>query len=128
MLKYLRILTVAGCLFLLTGIVQAQGLPDGVTVSVLKEVAVTHLPGIVKVQFLEFRMKPGAKWMGHKVTASGFCTALEGTLTNEIVGEDKTVSFFAGENWVMEKGMTVNHFNYGTTDHVHRVWLLIEES
>ena len=107
-----------------SGVWAAEMLPEGVTMVVLKESPVTHLPGIAKVKLMEFRMAPGTKWMNHTISTSGFCTALQGTLTIEVGG--KTVSKFAGDTWVMKKGPTVNLYNRGTTEHVQRIWLLVE--
>ncbi len=104
--------------------VWAAEMPEGVTSVVLKESPVTHLPGIAKVKLVEFRMAPGTKWMNRTVPTSGFCTALQGTLTIEVGGE--TFSKFAGDTWVMKKGPTVNLYNRGTVEHVQRIWLLVE--
>ena len=105
-------------------VVWAETMPDGVTMVVLKESAITHLSGVAKAKYMELRMAPGAKWMDHKIETSGFCTALKGTFTIEI--GNKTVSKFAGDSWVMKKGATVNLYNRGTVEHVQRMWLLVE--
>ena len=104
--------------------VQAQTLPEGVTMVVLKESPASHLPGVVKVKLVELRMAPGAKWMNFTIADSGFCTSLQGTVTLEV--GDKTITRFPGETWVMKKGPTVNVYNRGTVEHVERMWLLIE--
>ncbi len=107
-----------------SGVWAAEMMPEGVTEVVLKESPVTHLPGVAKVKLVEFRMAPGTKWMNHSIDTSGFCTALQGTLTIEVDGE--TFSKFAGDTWVMKKGPTVNLYNRGTVEHVQRIWLLVE--
>ncbi len=107
-----------------SGVWAAEMMPEGVTMVVLKESPVTHLPGVVKVKLVELRMAPGAKWP-QTIPNSGFCTALQGTITIEV--GDKTISKFAGDTWVMKKGPTVNLYNRGTVEHVQRMWLLIEE-
>ncbi len=73
---------------------------------------------------MELRIAPGAKWMNHTISDSGFCTAIQGTVTIE-VGAD-TFSKFAGDSWVMKKGPTVNMYNRGTVEHVQRMWILVE--
>ena len=98
--------------------------PEGVTMVVLKESPVTHLPGIAKVKLMELRIAPGAKWMNNTIANSGFCNSLQGTITIEVGGN--TVSKFAGDTWVMKKGPTVNLYNRGTVEHVQRIWLLVE--
>ncbi len=104
--------------------VWAETMPEGVTMVVLKESPAPHLPGIAKVKLIELRIAPGAKWMNNTISTSGFCTALEGTLTIEV--GDKTISRFPGDSWVMKKGLTVNMYNRGTVEHVQRMWVLIE--
>ena len=103
----------------------AEMLPEGVTMVVLKESPAPHLPGVAKTRLAELRIAPGAKWMNHTISDSGFCTALEGTITVEVGG--KTNSKFAGDTWVMKKGKTISMYNRGVVDHVQRMWLLIEE-
>ncbi len=105
--------------------VQAETMPDGVTMVVLKESPAPHLPGVAKVKLVELRLAPGTKWMNHKIADSGFCTSLKGTVTLEVGG--KTLTRFAGDTWVMKKGPTVNIYNRGTVEHVERMWLLIEQ-
>ena len=107
-----------------SGVSAAEMLPEGVTMVVLKESPVTHLPGIAKVKLVELRMAPGAKWP-QTIPNSGFCTALQGTITIEV--GDKTISKFAGDTWVMKKGLKGVAYNRGTVEHVQRMWLLIEE-
>ena len=107
-----------------SGVWAAEMMPEGVTMVVLKESPVTHLPGAAKVKLAEFRMAPGAKWMNFTIADSGFCTSLQGTVTLEV--GDKTITRFPGETWVMKKGPTVNVYNRGTVEHVERMWLLIE--
>ncbi len=102
----------------------AEMMPEGVTMVVLKESSVTHLPGVTKAKFVELRFAPGAKWMNHTISDSGFCTAIQGTVTIEV--GDKTISKFAGDSWVMKKGATVNMYNRGTVEHVQRMWILVE--
>ena len=104
--------------------VWAESMPEGVTMVVLKESAVTHLPGVAKTKYVELRIAPGASWMNHTITDSGFCTGIQGAVTIEVGG--KTVSKFAGDSWVMKKGPTVNMYNRGTVEHVQRMWILIE--
>ncbi len=104
--------------------VWAEMLPEGVTMVVLKDSPATHLPGVTKTKYVELRVAPGAKWMNHTISESGFCTALQGTITIEV--GDKTISRFPGDSWVMKKGPTVNMYNRGTVEHVQRMWLLIE--
>ncbi len=111
-------------LFIPVSGVQAQTLPEGVTMVVLKESPASHLPGVVKVKLVELRMAPGAKWMNFTIADSGFCTSLQGTVTLEV--GDKTITRFPGETWVMKKGPTVNVHSRGTVEHVERMWLLIE--
>ncbi len=108
-----------------SGVSAAEMLPEGVTMVVLKESPASHLPGVVKVKLMELRIAPGAKWMNYTISTSGFCTALQGTITIEV--GDKTVSKFAGDSWVMKKGKTVNLYNRGTVQHVQRMWLMIEK-
>jgi hypothetical protein len=110
-----------------SGVYAAEDLPEGVSMVTLKESPAPHLPGIARVKLIEFRMAPGAKWMNHKLTTSGFCTAVQGNITAEIVGKDKTITHFEGETWVMKKGHTLNMYNYGKVDHVQHVWLLVED-
>jgi quercetin dioxygenase-like cupin family protein len=105
--------------------VLAETMPEGVSMMVLKESAAKHLPGVAKTRLVELRLAPGAKWMNHTIADSGFCTALQGTITLEV--GDKTVSRFAGDTWVMKKGKTVNVYNRGSVEHITRMWLLIEE-
>ncbi|MCZ6872146.1 MAG: hypothetical protein O7G88_01240 [bacterium] len=114
-------------LVLSVGGVLAEELPEGITMVTLKEAPAPHLPGIAKTKLIELRMAPGAKWMNHKLTTSGFCTAVQGNITAEIVGKDKTITHFEGETWVMKKGHTLNMYNYGKVDHVQHVWLLVED-
>ncbi len=117
----------AGFLMLIlpvSGVWAAEMLPKGVTMVVLKESSVSHLPGVVKVKLVELRIAPGAKWMNHKIETSGFCTSLQGTVTLEV--GNKTITRFPGETWVMKKGPTVNIYNRGTVEHVQRIWLLVE--
>ncbi len=102
----------------------AEMLPEGVTMVVLKESSASHLPGVTKTKYVELRMAPGAKWMNYNISDSGFCTALQGTITIEV--GDKTISRFPGDSWVMKKGPTVNLYNRGTVEHVQRMWVLIE--
>ncbi len=102
----------------------AEMMPEGVTMVVLKESSVTHLPGVTKAKYMELRIAPGAKWMNHTVSDSGFCTAIQGAVTIEV--GDKTISKFAGDSWVMKKGTTVNMYNRGTVEHVQRMWILVE--
>ncbi len=102
----------------------AEMLPEGVTMVTLKESPASHLPGIAKLRLVELRMVPGAKWP-HTIAESGFCTAIQGNLTVEKDG--KTNTHFTGETWVMKKGATLTAYNRGTTDHVQRMWLLIEK-
>ena len=105
--------------------VWAETMPEGVTMVVLKETPADHLPGVAKVRLVELRLAPGAKWMNHTISDSGFCTSLQGTVTVEV--GDKTFTRFPGETWVMKKGPTVNIYNRGTVEHVERMWLMIEE-
>ncbi len=102
----------------------AEMMPEGVTMVVLKESSVTHLPGVTKAKYMELRIAPGAKWMTQTIADSGFCTAIQGTITIEV--GDKTISKFAGDSWVMKKGTTVNMYNRGTVEHVQRMWILVE--
>ncbi len=104
--------------------VWAEMLPEGVTMVTLKESPAPHLPGVTKVRLVELRLAPGAKWP-HTIAESGFCTAIQGNITIEIGGN--TTTKFAGDTWVMKKGVTVTGSNRGTTDHVQRMWLLIEK-
>ena len=104
--------------------VWAEMAPEGVTMVVLKESSASHLPGVTKTKYVELRMAPGAKWMNYKISDSGFCTVLQGTITFEV--GDKTISRFPGDSWVMKKGPTVNMYNRGTVEHVQRMWVLIE--
>ena len=108
-----------------SGVWAAEDLPDGVTLMVLKESPAPHLPGIAKVKLMELRMAPGAAWMNHTISTSGFCTAIQGNITAEI--NDKTITHFEGETWVMKKGPMGNFYNRGTTEHVQRMWLLVED-
>ena len=108
----------------MSGVSAAEMLPEGVTMVVLKESPASHLPGIVKVKLMELRLAPGTKWMNYTISTSGFCTALQGAITVEV--DDKTITHFAGETWVMKKGHTVNMYNRGTVEHVQRMWLLVE--
>ncbi len=103
----------------------AEMMPEGVPMVVLTESSVTHLPGVTKAKYMELRIAPGAKWMNHTISDSGFCTAIQGTVTIEV--GDKTISKFAGDTWVMKKGLKVVAYNRGTVEHVQRMWLLIEE-
>ncbi len=102
----------------------AEMMPEGVTMVVLKESSVTHLPGVTKAKYMGLRIVPVAKWMNHIVSDSGFCIAIQGTVTIEV--GDKTISKFAGDSWVMKKGTTVNMYNRGTVEHVQRMWILVE--
>ena len=105
--------------------VWAETMPNGVTMSVLKEAPVSHLKGVAKVRLVELRMAPGVKWV-HTITDSGFCTSLQGivTLKNK-KGIIKTR--FPGETWVMKKGPTVTLYNRGTVENVQRMWVMVEK-
>ncbi len=55
-----------------SGVWAAEMLPEGVTMVVLKESPVTHLPGVVKVKLMELRIAPGTEWMNNTISTSGF--------------------------------------------------------
>ncbi len=103
----------------------SQGLPEGITVSVVAEHPV-NIPGIEKVTLLKFTFQPGAVLENFLLEATEFCNATQGSFT--VVNHDlgTTTVYTAGSRWSQGKGQTVTVSNTGEEVAVQWVYELIE--
>jgi quercetin dioxygenase-like cupin family protein len=118
----LAILMFAVAMMLMTTSAPAQGLPKGVSLKVMAEFP-SEIPGIEKIQLLEFRLEPGAKLENFVHQETDFCTAKQGLLT--VVAGGTTVVRGPGSRWVCPLGIKLSLYNNGSEPHVHHIWALI---
>ena len=106
-------------------VVQAQGLPPGVTVEVLKEYPASLIPGAKSIKQMLFVLQPGAKLENFSPPGVHFCSAVVGEAKVVIGG--KTIIRKAGTQWIEEKGVPFTITNEGNVPFVDMFFQVVFE-
>ena len=104
-------------------VVQAAGLPPGVTVEVIKEHPASLFPGAKSIKQILFILQPGAKLENFSPPGVHFCSAVLGEAKVEIGG--KTIIRKAGTLWIEEKGVPFTITNEGDVPFVDMFFQVI---
>ena len=106
-------------------VVQAAGLPPGVTVEVIKEYPASLIPGAKSITQKLFILQPGAKLENFTPPGVHICTAIFGEAKVVIGG--KTIIRKAGTLWIEEKGVPFTITNEGNVPFVDMFFQVVYE-
>ena len=102
---------------------QMMKLPPGVTLKTLNTIDAQGMPGVKKVTYNRFEMKPGTKWPDFMEEANhwDFCYIQTGQLTAKLPN-GKTVVRRAGESYLIKPGTKAALSNNGSATVVDLFW------